>query len=71
MVNISKLKGKVVERNLTITGLAKEAGIPRVTLYRRFLSSEEFTVGEVDKISQVLRLNRDEINEIFFANEVA
>ena len=71
MVNVNKLKGKVVECSLTILGLAKETGIPKDTLYRRFSSGEEFTVGEVDKISQALNLSRDEINDIFFAHEVA
>lgn len=71
MVNINKLKGKVRERQMTMLTLATETGISKDTLYRRMAEGETFTVGEVDKISHVLNLSKEEINAIFFSQSVA
>lgn len=38
MVNINKLKGKIVECGLNITELACKIGIDRTTLYRKINS---------------------------------
>lgn len=71
MVNINKLKGKIVENQMTVLSLASKTGIGKDTLYRRMAEGETFTVGEVDKISQVLNLSVDDINAIFFSQYVA
>ena len=35
MVNVSKLKGKIIERNTTQEALAKDIGIDKSTFYRK------------------------------------
>ncbi len=71
MVNVNKLKGKMRERQMTMLTLADKAGIGKDTLYRRMAEGETFTVGEVDRISHVLKLTKKEINDIFFNPNVA
>ncbi len=66
MLDILKLKGKVAENNLNITLLAKEIGMNRDTLYRRIANKgENLTLKDIKNISGVLKLNRDDIMEIF------
>ena len=44
-MNILKLKGKMVETEHTMDGLALEIGVDRSTLYRKMECGEKFTVG--------------------------
>jgi DNA-binding Xre family transcriptional regulator len=72
MVNINKLKGKIVENELSIEKLAEKMGIDRSTLYRRFDSKgEDFTIKETGQICEILNLTEKEIAEIFFSQTVA
>lgn len=72
MVNINKLKGKIVERGINIRTLAKIIGIDGATLYRKFnKGGNTITIKEANLIVQALNLNIEEINEIFFTDNVA
>lgn len=72
MVNIDKLKGKIVECHMTIEDVAKAAGIDKSTFYRRLNGGGgSFTIKEADKIASLLSLTSDELNNIFFAQYVA
>lgn len=71
MVNVNKLKAKMVEIGINVEWLAKEINLDRTTLYRRLNNPEEFTIREVTKIALVLNLTKDEVNDIFFASNVA
>lgn len=72
MVNIDKLKGKIVECRLTIESLANKIGMNPSTLYRKINNGGlPFTIGEADNIASVLNLTADEVNAIFFAQYVA
>lgn len=72
MVNINKLKGKIVECGLTVEKLAEEINIDRSTLYRKFNNKgETFTIKEANQIAKVLNLNISEVNAIFFSRHVA
>ena len=72
MVDVNKLKGKIREKQFTIKSLATAIGVDPATLYRRFDNNGiSFTIGEVTMIAKVLTLTYDEINAIFFANNVA
>lgn len=66
MVNINKLKGKIVECGLNVSELAAIIGIDRTTFYRK-MSAEgrNFTIKEVDSIAKELHLTCDEVNSIF------
>lgn len=67
MANINKLKGKIIERESTQATLANEIGIDKSTLYRKFKSGgDTFEIWEVRKIVEFLKLDEQEVNEIFF-----
>lgn len=72
MVNMKKLKLKLKETGLSVEDVSKTMGINRATLYRKIKNDgETFTVRDIDKLSRILGLQVDEINEIFFAQNVA
>ena len=72
MVNINKLKGKIVECGLSIPELATSIGIDKATIYRKInLEGETFTIKEADLIANKLVLSAEEVNAIFFAQYVA
>ena len=72
MVNLKKLKLKLKEKGLSVEDVSKTMGINRATLYRKIKNDgETFTVRDIDNLSRILGLQVDEINEIFFAQNVA
>jgi hypothetical protein len=72
MVNVNKLRGKIVEKSMTVDKLADKIGIDRTTFYRRLNSNgENFLIKEADAITKVLGLNCEEATAIFFAQYVA
>ena len=72
MVNINKLKRKIVENGLTIEKLADNIGIDRSTLYRKINNNgETFTIKEADLILNALNLTAEEAKAIFFSQFVA
>ena len=67
MVNVNKLKGKIVENGLTIDKLADLINIDRSTIYRKLSNKgETFTIKEAAMIAHVLHLSADYFNAIFF-----
>ena len=49
MVNVNKLKGKIVERGLNVDGLAEKVGMDKSTFYRKLANEgSTFTIGEAD-----------------------
>lgn len=72
MVNVNKLKGKIIEKGKSVDCIAREIGIDKSTLYRKLsLFGEQITIKEADVIVKVLELNKDEAVSIFFAQYVA
>lgn len=72
MVNVNKLKGKIVENQLNISDLAAKIGIDRATLYRKISSGcKSLTIEEADLIAKELKLTYEDVNSIFFAQYVA
>ena len=72
MVNIDKLKGKMVERRMNVESTAAAAEMDKATLYRRLNGGGgAFTIDEAAKIAKALELTADELNSIFFAHYVA
>lgn len=72
MVNVRKLRGKIVENGLTVELLADAVGINRSTFYRRLAENgEPFTIKESDSIVDALHLTADEAMDIFFSQYVA
>ena len=53
MVNINKLKGKIVECGLNIAELAALIGIDKATLYRKInADGQSITIKEADRIAK-------------------
>ena len=66
VMNIPKLKGKIVERGFTMVAFAKASNIRPATFFRRTrFAGETFTIGEVQRMAKVLNLNKEEATEIF------
>jgi len=64
MCNTRKLRGKMVEQGYTQEALSNAMGIDKSTLNRK-LKTGEFTVGEVNKIVEILKIATDEAIQIF------
>lgn len=72
MIDVDKLKGKIIEKKLNIETLAQKVGINKATFYRRLdAGGEDFTVKEIYLIATELKLSRMEVNNIFFKTFVA
>ena len=72
MVNVNKLKGKIVEKGYSIPELAEKIGMDKATIYRKIANGGEgFTIKEANAIAKSLELNHDEVNAIFFDQIVA
>lgn len=72
MVNTNKLKGKIIECGMNVSGLAERIGIDKATLYRKMNSGgDNFTIKDASLISIELNLTPEEINSIFFTSDVA
>ena len=72
MVNINKLKGKIIECGMNVEKLASKVGMDKATLYRKInTNGENFTIKEADSISKALNLTYAEVNAIFFSQFVA
>lgn len=72
MVNVNKLKGKIVEMGMSVEDIAREIGIDKSTFYRKLNSSgDTFLIRECDIICRLLDLSKEEVNAIFFSQYVA
>lgn len=72
MINTNKLKGKIVEKGITITDLAKKIEMDRSTLYRKLSGdAETLLVKDANAIVLALGLSESEAIEIFFSQYVA
>ena len=67
IVNIGKLKGKIVERGINVETLAVMIGIDRSSLYRKLNNAEKITIGEASKMKEALEMTDDEAYDIFLA----
>lgn len=71
MVNINKLKGKIIEKGYSVATLSKEMEMDKGTFYRKLNNDGDFSIKEADKIIDILCLDLDEIRAIFFSQVVA
>jgi len=71
-VNVNKLKGKLVERGMSIADLAEKMGINVATLYRKLGNGGlGLSVKDANLIVDILSLSLQDAMEIFFAQKVA
>lgn len=65
------LRGKIVEKEMTIGQFCEAAGFARSTFDRKLNGRSEFDREEIGRIIAVLRLTDEETRNIFFADGVA
>lgn len=71
-INVNKLKGKIVERGMTVSDLAKALGVDSATLYRKLKNNgDTMFVTEANRIVDILGLSGEEAMQIFFSQFVA
>jgi DNA-binding phage protein len=66
-MNIRKLKGKMVEKGVSVDTLASDMGMTRSNLYRKLSEKGNLTVRDAQKIKVSLNLTGDEARDIFFS----
>lgn len=72
MVNVNKLRGKIIENGLSVKELADNLDMDRSTLYRKMNSEgDTMTISDAVNISRILDLSLEEVNSIFFSEFVA
>lgn len=67
MTNIELLRNKMDETGMTVVSISEKSGILRETLYNRMSGKGEFKASEIQALTKVLRLTKDERDDIFFA----
>ncbi|MBF1054008.1 MAG: DUF739 family protein [Parvimonas sp.] len=66
MYNYNKLRGKIKEHCGNLAEYAKELNISTTTLTTRLNGDTFFNQKEIEKSVKILKLNDNEIKEIFF-----
>ena len=66
-MNVNKLKGKIVEKGLSVELLAESIGVDRSSLYRKLNNGDKITIGEAVKIKDALDLSAEDAADIFLA----
>jgi len=70
-MNVNILKSKIALKGITIEELAEQIGISKTAMYRRLNGRNSFKANEIKSMKSILCLNMDELNAIFFTDEVA
>ena len=70
MINIPKLKGKIVEKGKNIHEISAELSMNPSTFYRK-MKNDSFEIREAAKLMEILSLSREEAVAIFFSDNVA
>ena len=65
MLNKRLLRGKAVEKGLSIAELSNKLNMNPATFYRRMKNST-FTIVDIDKMIDILKLTQSDIMKIFF-----
>ena len=72
VVNINKLRGKIVEHGYNVEKVADLMNIDRSTMYRKMEESgKNITIKDATILSQILHLTSDDVHAIFFDETVA
>lgn len=67
MVNTSKIKARIVERNTTIGKLASEMGLSAYSLGRKIGGRSVMTLDEADKLQHLLSISDNDFKSYFYA----
>ena len=67
-MNADKLRGRIIEAGMTIEMMADKLGINASTLSRKLKGTTEFTRKEIRAIRDLLGLDSDDVDSIFFTD---
>lgn len=67
MFNKIKFRQKLIGEGYTLESISKEIGINPSTLHRKTTGESDFTRREIQKITEILSLSSEEMQDIFFA----
>lgn len=65
MVKTELIKEKMKKQKIRATDMAKALGIDKSTWYRKIKEPKKITIGDAEKICEILALNAKEVNTIF------
>ena len=68
-MNAVMLLKKVGSSGLTLTQVSKRLGLSRQSLYLKLKGKREFRAGEIKDIKDLLSLEPQELNDIFFEGD--
>lgn len=68
--NYSKLKGKIVEKGLTLTDVANQIGLTIQSFSKKLNGEVDFKSTEIDNLMNILQISKKEIDIYFFEEQV-
>lgn len=72
MVNVKKLRGKMVECGINMEQMANAIGVDKSTIYRKMnKEGNNISIKEASIMAKKLGLSYAEVNDIFFDPEIA
>lgn len=71
MIDKNKFRGKVVSEGLTMGNVAEMLNINPTTLHRKLSGESEFTRKEIQQLRGILNLSAEDVDLIFFSEELA
>lgn len=67
MLKAQQIKGRIISQGLSVSKVSEMLGINKSTMYKKLKDDgETFTIKEVRKLSEILKLSLDDVNRIFF-----
>ena len=66
MVDVELLEKTIQNRGLKKMYIAEQIGVDRSTFWQKMTRKAQFTIDEVEKITNVLSLSKKERDDIFF-----
>lgn len=70
MTDTQKLKQKMQESGYRMNYIAKQTGLSYQGMRNKIKNTQDFRVGEIEKLCELLKLSDAERTEIFFAKNV-
>lgn len=71
MIHVKKLRGMMVEQDVSVQELANKCGVHESTLYRWFECPDSITCKNALRIRNALHMSDDTFMNVFFASDVA
>ena len=71
VLNQTEFKVAQIRANVTKEDIANSLGINVATVYRKFNGESDFTLSELQTLKKMLNLSKDDIDRIFFSEELA